>query len=52
MMLKSEGLCKNLPTEERFVPCMALKRPAVRHTHLRLEIGELPSGRKLIHPKV
>lgn len=46
-MLKSEGLWENLPTEGRFILCMAAKR-----TYLRLEIGELPSGRKLIHSKV
>lgn len=51
-MLKSEGLLENLPTEERFIPCMALERPAARHTYLRLEIGELSSERKLIHAKV
>lgn len=51
-MLKSEGLWESLPTEEKFVPCLALERPAARPTYLRLEPGELPSGRKSIHSKV
>lgn len=48
-MLTSEGLWENLPIEKRFIPCMAPERPAARHTYLGLEIGELPSGRKLIY---
>lgn len=49
-VLKSEGLRENLPTEEKFVPCLARERLIAALTYLRLEMGELLS-RKIHSPR-